>query len=186
MPARLVFVGRMRDTAHNALQHLQPVRLGAPRWIVTMHGRIARKGPSRFDAVPEGVRVPADFHVMAQESVVRSRELYRTTMATAQGGAKVFAEVAETTWGSAKLLNDKIIQNVTANTEAAFNAAEAIAAAGSLPEAAKLQSDFLQQLFVTAGEQVKEFVDLSTRVAQHVLETMHEATTRSMQRDGDR
>jgi hypothetical protein len=101
-------------------------------------------------------------------------------MAAAQGSARVFAEVAETTWGSAKLLNDKIIQNMTANTEAAFSAAEAIAQARSLPEAAQLQSDFMQLLLTSTGEQLKEFVDLSARVAQHVLETVQEAASRSL------
>ena len=124
--------------------------------------------------------MPTGLHHMAQDSVARSRELYRSTMAAAQGSARVFAEVAETTWGSAKLLNDKIIQNVTANTEAAFSAAEAIAQARSLPEAAQLQSDFMQLLFASTGEQLKEFVDLSARVAQHVLETVQEAASRSL------
>jgi len=124
--------------------------------------------------------MPTSLHHMAQDSVARSRELYRSTMAAAQGSARVFAEVAETTWGSAKLLNDKIIQNVTANTEAAFSAAEAIAQARSLPEAAQLQSDFMQLLLTSTGEQLKEFVDLSARVAQHVLETVQEAASRSL------
>lgn len=124
--------------------------------------------------------MPTSLHHMAQDSVARSRELYRSTMAAAQGSARVFAEVAETTWGSAKLLNDKIIQNVTANTEAAFSAAEAIAQARSLPEAAQLQSDFMQLLLTSTGEQLKEFVDLSARVAQHVIETVQEAASRSL------
>lgn len=145
-----------------------------------MHGRIARRTPGKIPALVEGTLVPNGIQDMAQDGVARSRDLYRGTMAAAQGGAKVFAEVAETTWGSAKLLNDKIIQNMTANTEAAFTAAEAIARARSVPEAAKLQSEFMQLWFAATGEQLKEFVDLSTRVAQHVLETMQDAANRSM------
>jgi hypothetical protein len=128
----------------------------------------------------EDAGMPAPVQVMAQESLAKSRELYRASVAAAQGGARVFAEVAETTWGSAKLLNDKIIQNVTANTEAAFSAAEAIARARSLPEAARLQGDFLQTFFAVGGEQLREFIDLSARVGQHVIETMHAATSRSL------
>jgi hypothetical protein len=146
-----------------------------------MHGLIARRARSAIDAhIEDAAGMPTSLHHMAQDSVARSRELYRSTMAAAQGSARVFAEVAETTWGSAKLLNDKIIQNVTANTEAAFSAAEAIAQARSLPEAAQLQSDFMQLLFTSTGEQLKEFVDLSARVAQHVLETVQEAASRSL------
>lgn len=145
-----------------------------------MHGLTANQALRRSDMIFEGGGMPGDAHSMAQQSVAKSRELYRQSVAAAQGGAKVFTEVAETTWGSAKLLNDKIIQNMTVNAEAAFAAAEAIAKARSLPEAAKLQGDFLQMLFVVTGEQMKEFVDLSTRAAQHVLETMQAAASSSM------
>jgi hypothetical protein len=141
-----------------------------------MHGLIANQAFHRS----EGVGVPADVQAVAQQSVAKSWELYRQSLAAAQGGAKIFTEVAETTWGSAKLLNDRIIQNMTANAEAAFSAAEAIASARSLPEAAKLQGEFLQMLFLATGEQLKEFADLSARAAQHVLETMHVAASRSL------
>ena len=145
-----------------------------------MHGLIANKALRRSDMIFEGVGMPGDVQAVAQQSVAKSRELYRQSLAAAQGGAKVLTEAAETTWGSAKLLNDKIIQNMTANAEAAFSAAEAIARARSLPEVAKLQGDFLQMLFVVTGEQMKEFVDLSARATQHVFETMQVAASRSM------
>jgi hypothetical protein len=148
-----------------------------------MHGLITNRVFPTSETLLEGAGVPAGIQTAAEQSVARFRDLYRQSMATAQGSAKVFAEVAETTWGSAKLLNDKLIQNVTANTEAAFSAAESIARARSLPEAARLQGDFLQMLLVVTGEQVKEFIDLSARAAQHVLETTQVAARRSMQSD---
>ena len=72
-------------------------------------------------------------------------------------------EIADTAWGSTKMLNEKIVQNLTANAEAAFSAAQAIATAKSLPEIAKLQSEFVQKFAAQATEQTKEFFDLSTR-----------------------
>jgi hypothetical protein len=127
--------------------------------------------------------LPESVQAAAQESVARSREFYRQSAAAAQHGARLFAEVAETTWGSAKLLNDKVAQNVASNTEAAFNAAEACAKAGSLLEIATLQGNFLRQLVATTNEQTKEFVDLSTRATQHVLETMQGAAVRLLRTD---
>jgi hypothetical protein len=148
-----------------------------------MHGLIANRAFPTSDTPLDGVNTPAGVQIAAEQSVARFRDLYLQSMATAQGSAKVFAEVAETTWGGAKLLNDKLIQNMTANTEAAFSAAESIARARSLPEAARLQGDFLQMLLIVTGEQMKEFVDLSARVAQHVLETTQVAARRSIQSD---
>jgi phasin family protein len=76
------------------------------------------------------------------------------------------------------VLNDKILQNVAANTEAMFDAAQAIAKAGSVPEAMKLQGQFLQQLVATSSTQAKEFYDLSTRATQHLVETVQSAAGR--------
>jgi phasin family protein len=88
-------------------------------------------------------------------------------------------EIADTAWGSTKMLNEKIAQNLTANAEAAFGAAQAIAAAKSLPEIAKLQSEFVQKLAAQTTEQTKEFFDLSTRATQHLFEKAQSAATKS-------
>ena len=50
--------------------------------------------------------------------------------------------MAENAWGSAKLLNDKVAQNVATNTKALFNVAEAVAWASSMHEIVTLQGDF--------------------------------------------
>jgi phasin family protein len=88
-------------------------------------------------------------------------------------------EIADTAWGSTKMLNEKIVQNLTANAEAAFGAAQAIATAKSLPEIAKLQSEFVQKFAAQATEQTKEFFDLSTRATQHLFEKAQSAATKS-------
>jgi hypothetical protein len=125
-------------------------------------------------------RVPEQVQAIAQEGVAKSRELYAKSSAAAQEGAKLLTEVAETAWSSTKVLNDKILQNVAANTEAMFDAAQAIAKAGSVPEAMKLQGQFLQQLVATSSTQAKEFYDLSTRATQHLVETVQAAAGKSI------
>jgi hypothetical protein len=149
----------------------------------TMHARITKKALSPANRMLQDAYLPENVQAIAQESVARSREFYRKSAVAAQGGARLFAEVAETAWGSAKLLNDKVAQNVASNTEAAFNAAEAVARASSLHEIATLQGDFLRLFLAQTSEQTKEFVDLSTRATQHVLETMQGAAIRLMRTD---
>jgi hypothetical protein len=145
-----------------------------------MHGRITDRAPSGADWSLGDACLPESTQAMAQAGVAKSREFYRMSAAAAQGGARLFVEVAETAWGSARLLNDKVAHNVACNTEVAFNAAEAVAKAGSLHEIVKLQGDFLRLLLAQTSEQTKEFVDLSTRATQHVLETMQGAAVRLM------
>jgi len=125
-------------------------------------------------------RVPEQVQAMAQEGVAKSRELYVKGAAAAQESAKLMTEVAETAWSSTKVLNDKIVQNLTANTAALFDAAQAMAKAGSLPEVAKLQGEYLQQMVATSSAQAKEFYDLSTRATHHMVETVQAAAGKSM------
>jgi hypothetical protein len=148
-----------------------------------MHDLVARKGHSQADGLGMDACLPESVQGMAQESVARCWGLYRQSAAAAQGGARFLIEVAETAWGSTRLLNDKVAQNVAANAQAAFDAAEACAKAGSLLEIATLQGNFLRLLLATTSDQTKEFVDLSTRASQHVIETMQGAAVRLMRTD---
>jgi hypothetical protein len=115
-----------------------------------------------------------------QDSVARSRALYSRGVAGALDGARALTEVTDTVWSSTKMLNDKIMQNATANAEAAFDAAQALAGAKSFAEAATIQSEFVQQLTARAAAQSREFFDLWARAAEHVIETAHAAASKSL------
>jgi phasin family protein len=124
-------------------------------------------------------RLPENFQAFAQHGVAASKEFYSKAAAAAQDGAKAMNEIADTAWGSAKMLNEKIAQYLTANAEAAFSAAQAIATAKSLPEIARLQSEFFEKFAAQATEQTREFFDLSTRATQHLFEKAQSAATKS-------
>ena len=72
-------------------------------------------------------RLPENVQAIAQQGVAKTQEFYTKSAAAAQESAKVLTEVAETAWGSTKMLNEKLVQNLTANIDASFNAAHAIA-----------------------------------------------------------
>jgi hypothetical protein len=116
----------------------------------------------------------------AEKGVSTSREIYTKTAALAHESAKALSEIADTAWGSTKMLNEKVVQNVAANIEAAFAAAHEIAAAKSLAEVGRIQSEYAQRLAAKTTEQTKEFVDLSTRAAQHLIEKA-QAAAKSLQ-----
>ena len=125
-------------------------------------------------------RLPENVQAFAQQGVAKTHEFYTRSAATAQESAKVLTEVAETAWGSTKMLNQKLVQNLTANIDASFTAAHAIAKAQSLPEALKLHTEFFQKLAAQTAEQTKEYFDLSTRATQHVFEQMQAAAAKAM------
>jgi hypothetical protein len=117
---------------------------------------------------------------IAEKSVTNSKEFYERAAAAAQHGAKAFTEIADAAWGSTKMLNEKMAQNVTANVDVAFAAAQQMATAKSLPEIGKIQAEFVQKLSAQATEQTKEIVDLSTRATQHMFEKAQAAATKSI------
>jgi hypothetical protein len=86
--------------------------------------------------------------------------------------------VVETIWGSAKLLHMRMLQNMAVHANVLFMAAHAITQAKSVPEVVQLQSELCLQGLMTTSDQAKEFVDLSARAGQHVIETTLSAATR--------
>ena len=84
---------------------------------------------------------------------------------------KAAEEIALATQAGIKSIGAKIMDNTVANAEAAFDAARAIARAGSVPEALRLQAEFVQRQFSVAGAQTKELFELSTSVATNAFET---------------
>lgn len=121
---------------------------------------------------------PETVQAFAERTVATSKDFYEKAAGVAQDGAKAFTEIAETAWGSTKLLNEKVAQNIAANTEAVFTFAQAITAAKSLPEIGKIQADFVTKFAARAAEQTKEFADLSTRATQHILEKAQTAAAK--------
>jgi phasin len=140
--------------------------------------QFTRQAQDMFNAAKDA-RSPENVQHMAEEGVAKTREAYQKLNAVTKDGVKVMEDVLLTAHAGAKTLGEKVLHNTMANTEAAFDAAQAIARARSIPEAAKLQADFLQQQFAVAGAQTKEFFELSTKVARQTFETMNAAATKS-------
>jgi hypothetical protein len=126
---------------------------------------------------------PSQTASLALDSVVQSHKAIANGAAVTRLRVQTWTEVVNTSWASAKMLNEKLMENTTANADAALVAAQAIASAATLPEATRLQNDFLRQLFAEQEKQANDFLDLSSRAAQHMLEVLHCAASNSMSRD---
>jgi phasin len=146
---------------------------------MNMNEQFARQAQDMFKAAQDA-RIPENFQAMAEDGVAKTREAYQKLNAVAKDGAKAVEEVMMTAQAGAKAFGEKVMQNTAVNAEAAFDAARAIARARSLPEAARLQADFMQQQLSVAGAQTKELFELSTKLARDTIETMNSAASRSM------
>jgi len=125
------------------------------------------------------VKVPESVQHFAEDSVAKTREAYAKMTATAQDAQRAMAEVAGATTQSAKTLGEKLLANYAANTEAVFDAAEAIARSRSVPEAIKLQASFMQQQMAKQSEQTREFFELSAKLTQQTFATFNSVATKS-------
>lgn len=132
-------------------------------------------------AAAKDARIPEQVQAFAEDSVSKARETYGKLNSVAKDNAKVIEEVMVAAHVGAKTIGDKVLNNTEANTEAAFEAAKAIARAKTLPEAMRLQTTFMQQQFTAAGVQTKELFELSTKVAQQTLESVSAAATKTFE-----
>ncbi len=145
-----------------------------------MNDQFTRQAQDMFAAAKDA-RIPENFQVMAEEGVAKSREAYQKLNEVTQDSAKASEEIMLAAQAGAKAIGEKIVHNTAVNTEAAFDAAQAIARAKTLPEAARLQANFFQQQFAIAGAQTKELFELSTKVAKQTFETLNTATTKNFE-----
>lgn len=143
-----------------------------------MNEQFTRQAQDMFRAAQDG-RIPETFQAMAEDGVAKTREAYQKLQSATKDNVKVVEEFVLAAQAGAKAIGEKVIQNTAANTEAVFDAAQAMARARSLPEAARLQADFLQQQMAAASSQTKELLELSTRVTRQAIESVNAAAARS-------
>jgi len=145
-----------------------------------MNEQFTRQAQDVFAAAKDA-RIPENVQAIAEEGVQKTREAYTKLSSAAKDGAKVFEEVVLATQAGAKAIGEKMIHNTNVNTEAAFDAAQAIARAKTVPEMVRLQADFVQQQLAVAGAQSKELFELSTKIAKQTLETVNAAASKSFE-----
>ncbi len=147
---------------------------------MSINDQFTRQAQDMFNAAKDA-RIPENVQHMAEEGVAKTREAYQKINTATKDSAKVVEDVMVAAQASVKTLGEKVMHNTMANTESLFDAAQAIARARSIPEAAKLQADFMQQQFAAVGAQSKEFFELSTKLARQTFESMNTATTKSFE-----
>lgn len=115
-------------------------------------------------------RIPENFQAFSEESLAKARETYSKFNTTAKDNVKALEDLFQSAQANAKEFGQKILNNTARNIEAAFDAAQELARAKTLPEAARIQADFAQQQLAAANAQAKELFDLSAKYAHQTLE----------------
>ena len=145
-----------------------------------MNEQFTRQAQEMFN-MGKNAQIPENFQQFAEDSVQRTREYYERMNVAMKDTSKVFEEMLLATHAGYKAIGEKVLHNTTVNTESAFDAAAAIAKAKSVPEAMRLQADFMQQQFAVASAQAKELMELSAKVSQQTFETLNQTATKSFE-----
>lgn len=145
-----------------------------------MHEYIKRQTEEFMHAAQTG-QMPDNVRAYAQEGVAKTREAYDRMATAAKDQAKVAEELFLAAQAGAKAFGTRVLDHAATNTDAVFDAAQAIAKARSLTEAARLQSEFIQKQLTAAGEQTRDLLELSARFTQQALNTANEAAAKSFE-----
>jgi phasin len=141
-----------------------------------MNKPITRRAPEILNAAMVG-RIPENVRAIAEDSVAKTRTAYTKINSVTKDGMKALEDIIDAANSGAKTIGEKLLRNTEVNVEAALDAAEDIARAKSLSEAATLQANFVRQQLTIVGTQTQEIFEISTRVAQQAFESMNSART---------
>ena len=143
-----------------------------------MNENLARQAHEMLDAANHA-RIPETVQAFAEESLTKSRGVYEKVSALAKDNAKVVEELLVAAQAKAKTIGEKVVDNAVTNTEAAFAAAQAIARAKTLPEAARLQLEFVQTQLAVAGNLTKDLFAMQAEAARQTYAALNAAATKS-------
>lgn len=145
-----------------------------------MNDQFARQAREIFVAT-QNARIPENIQTIAEDSVAKSREAFEKLQAVSKDGTKTMETVMLTAQAGARAIGEKVMRNIEINADAAFDAAEAMARAQTVPEFFQLQANFVQEQLNASARQAKDLLELSAKIAQQAFETANAATIKSFE-----
>ena len=131
-----------------------------------------REARQMFTAA-KNARIPGSFAVLAEDAISRSRDAFDHFQSVSTDGTRSVETALRAAQDGARVIGEKVLQNVEQNTEMAFQAAQAMARAKTVPELLQLQSSFLQQHLSVSARQSMDLLELSAKVTQQTYDTMN-------------
>jgi hypothetical protein len=123
-------------------------------------------------------RIPENVKVMAEQSVSQTRKAFDQLQSVTREHAAHTGSAMAVAQEHSKSIADKLLAHSSSNAEATFAAAMKIVQAPSLPEAARLQAEFVQSQFATASAQSQELFQLSSKAATTTMEQFQAAASK--------
>jgi len=127
----------------------------------------------------KNARVPENLSVLAEDVIAKSREAFDQFQSVSKDSTRSLETVLQTAQDGARAIGERVLHNIERNTELAFEAAEAMARAKTIPEILSVHSRFFQQQMTVSASQSRELLELSAKVTQQTLELMNAAALKT-------
>jgi hypothetical protein len=121
------------------------------------------------------VKMPENLQAFAADGLAKTRETCEKMTAAAVDATKAMEKVSGLANQGVHTLGEHVMTNFAANTSAAFEAAQAVVHAKSLPEAAQLQAEFMRTQMTKGTEQTRAFFELSNKIVRDTFESFTSA-----------
>lgn len=149
--------------------------------VKMMNDQLTKQTEEMMKAMKD-IKLPENFQAVTEESIAKTREAYEKVAVATKDSTKAVEELNTVAQKNVKQVTDKLVSNLESNTQAAFKAAAAVAKAKSLPEAAKLHTDFMQKQIALASAQTKEIFEMSTKLAKKNADVFQASTSKTMEK----
>jgi hypothetical protein len=115
---------------------------------------------------------------MIVSGVSNGRASYDKATQYAKANMKTAEKIVSAAHTTGKEIGEKVLHHAEINTKAVFEAAAALARARTLPELARLQTNFVHQQLTVAQAQSQELFELSAQLAQQTFATINSAVAK--------
>ena len=139
-----------------------------------------------FNIGPNG-KISENMQSMTDDGIAKGREVLTTFTRLSKHQGKAAQKVMCAAQSGTQAINEAVASNMSANANALFDAAQAIASAKSFDQVVRLQAEFMQKQAAVFAQQTQELVQLATSEMQRTFEATNDAATKSikkMQKEG--
>jgi hypothetical protein len=151
-------------------------RKPAPKAAANKAHGAYRKTAGQFEKFAHDAQMPESMRILAEKSVVRTRELCEHSLEAALQSWQRFVDAGQ----GAVALNRKAIDIARHNINSGFDLAVRLAAAKNVAEAMELQAAYWRKQLSELATQAGEMRTLSTRVTADVAAPIKAQVTRGM------
>ena len=127
------------------------------------------------------VRFPEHLQTMIAGGVGNSRASYNKVAQYAKDNLKTADKIVTAAQASGKEIGEKVLALAEINVRATFEAAAAFSRARTLPELARLQTNFAQQQLAVAHAQTQDLFQLSSQLVQQTFAAINSAIARNFE-----